>query len=166
MSELLFNLGIEWKILAMQIVNFAILLFILQRFAYKPIVKMLDTRREEIEKAKKHASEIDARIRTIEEAKESALAEARKESTALIHKAEANATQAAEKIVSDAKAQALSAAAVEHKKLEQEREKLREDLRKEIGETVAVAIERSVGDILDKGAKDKLLTQALEKTKK
>src|SRR3989338_792281 len=110
MQELFSNLGIDWKILLAQIINFAILLFILQKFAYKPIVKMLNSRREEIEKADKHASEIDARIKNIEETKEAALAEARKESTKMIKKAETNAVEAAEKIMADAKAEATRAA--------------------------------------------------------
>src|SRR3989344_4307849 len=104
-AELFVNLGINAKVLATQIINFAVLLLILQKFAYKPVVGMLEKRREEVERANKHASELE------------------------------------------------------------ERDKLREDLRKEIGETVASAIERSVGDVLDKGAKEKLLSQALEKTK-
>lgn len=166
MGELFSNLGIDWKILIAQAVNFAVLLFILRAFAYKPVLKMLNTRREEIEKAQKYAGEIEARIKNIEETKETALAEARKESTILIKKAEENAVKAAEKIVADANAQAKAAGAAEHKKLEQEREKLREDLRKEIGETVVLAIEKSVGDVLDKGAKEKLLSQALDKAKK
>jgi len=164
-AELFGNLGINAKVLATQIINFAVLLLILQKFAYKPVVGMLEKRREEVERANKHASEIEARIKNIEDTKEAALAEARKESSELIKKAEVSATQAAEKIVADAKEQTLHAAAAEHRRLEQERDKLREDLRKEIGETVASAIERSVGDVLDKGAKEKLLSQALEKTK-
>ena len=164
MQELFSNLGIDWKILIAQIINFAILLFILRAFAYKPIMKMLQTRRDEIEKAAKHASEMDARIKNIEETKEAALAEARKESTELIRKAEVSAVAAAEKVLADAKTEAERATAAEHKKLAQEHEKLREDLRKEMGEVVASAIERSVGDVMDKSAKEKLLSQALERT--
>src|SRR3989344_6010435 len=105
MSDLFANLGINAKVLAAQIINFAVLLLILQKFAYKPIVGMLEKRREEVEKTNKHASEIEARIKNIEDTKEAALAEARKESTELIKKAEASAVQAAEKIVTDAKSQ-------------------------------------------------------------
>ena len=165
MGELFSNLGRNSKVLAAQIINFAVLLLILQKFAYKPIIRMLEKRREEIAKADKHASEIEARIKNIEETKDAALAEARKESTELIKKAETQATQAADKIVADAKTQALHMASVEQKKLQEQHEKLRQELRKEIGATVASAIEQSVGDILDKSAKEKLLTQALEKAK-
>lgn len=165
MGELFANLGINAKILAAQIVNFAILLLILQKFAYKPIVGMLNARRDEIAKANKHVEEIASRMKDIEEAKESVLKEARDASSEIIKKAEVNATTAAEHIVSEAKAQAQALAAQERKLLAQDREKLKEELRKDIGETVALAVEKSVGDILDAHAKMKLIEQAVAKAK-
>lgn len=165
MGELFSNLGINAKVLVAQIINFAILLLILQKFAYKPVVAMLEKRRHEIEKANKHADEIEARIKNIEEAKEVALNEARKESTQLIKHAEAQAAQAAEKIVEEAKAQAKHVALAESKKLREQHEKLRQELRKEIGATIALAIEKTVGDVMDKNAKDKLLEKAISHIK-
>ena len=53
--ELLSNLGINGKLLLAQIVNFFILLYILKRFAYKPILKVLDDRKEKIEKGLRDA---------------------------------------------------------------------------------------------------------------
>lgn len=41
-------LGIDPKLFIGQIINFLILLFILTKFAYKPIVKLLDDRRQKI----------------------------------------------------------------------------------------------------------------------
>ncbi|MFH0791939.1 MAG: F0F1 ATP synthase subunit B [bacterium] len=43
------GLGIDWKILVGQLVNFIILLLILKRFAYKPFLSMMEGRRKEIE---------------------------------------------------------------------------------------------------------------------
>ncbi len=166
MSDLLSNLGINAKMLAAQVINFAILLLLLQKFAYKPIVKMLNRRRTDIETANRRADEMESRIKGIEEAKDAALAEARKESSELIKKAEGSAVAASERIVADAKAEAARAAVQERKKLQEEHSKLRDELKKEIGSTVVAAIEQTIGDVLDAKAKEKLLSQALEKTKK
>ena len=159
-------MGIDWKLLIAQAINFAILLFLLQRFAYKPIIGMLEKRRENIRKSEKYADEMEAHMKKMDEAKEEVLSQARAESTTLMKRAEENAVKNAEKIVADAKAEALRASAAEQKKLAQERDKLREDLRREVGETVAMAIEKSVGDVMDKGTKEKLLSQAMEMTKR
>jgi F-type H+-transporting ATPase subunit b len=42
------DIGINLPVLVAQLVNFAFLLFVMQKLAYKPILKMLDERRERI----------------------------------------------------------------------------------------------------------------------
>ncbi|MGA7316931.1 MAG: hypothetical protein WBX22_23510, partial [Silvibacterium sp.] len=41
--------GVDWPHLIAQIVSFSIVCFLLQRFAYKPVLKMLEDRRRQIE---------------------------------------------------------------------------------------------------------------------
>jgi len=51
MAELFHALGIEWPILIAQVVNFAILLVVLWKFVYTPVMRLLDARREGVLKA-------------------------------------------------------------------------------------------------------------------
>ena len=55
MQELITKLGIDWKFLIAQIVNFLVLLFVLYKFAYGPILAMLEKRQKKIEKGLKDA---------------------------------------------------------------------------------------------------------------
>lgn len=55
--ELLNALGIDWKILLAQFVNFAVLVFVLWKFAYKPIFKFLEDRKNKIEEGIKNAEQ-------------------------------------------------------------------------------------------------------------
>ncbi|TSC55412.1 MAG: F-type H+-transporting ATPase subunit b, partial [Parcubacteria group bacterium Greene0416_79] len=48
MPELLHALGINWGVFIAQIVNFTILLLVLAKFVYRPVMKLLDGRREKI----------------------------------------------------------------------------------------------------------------------
>ena len=57
MAELLENLEIKWQLLAAQTVNFFILLFVLKKFLYKPMLKFLKERREAIEEGLKKVKE-------------------------------------------------------------------------------------------------------------
>src|SRR5271170_4556753 len=41
--------GVDWPHLIAQIVSFSIVCFLLQKFAYKPVLKMLEDRRKQIE---------------------------------------------------------------------------------------------------------------------
>lgn len=58
--ELLDKLGIDWRLLIAQIINFSVLLFILYKFLYNPVLDMLEKRRKQID-------ENDAREKTLGE---------------------------------------------------------------------------------------------------
>jgi F-type H+-transporting ATPase subunit b len=53
----------DWSTLALQTVNFAILVWLLQRFLYKPVLGMVDARRAEIEKRYAEAQATDAKAK-------------------------------------------------------------------------------------------------------
>ena len=48
-GDMFLSLGIDWKLLILQSVAFLILLFILKKFVYPPLVAMLDKHAEEAE---------------------------------------------------------------------------------------------------------------------
>ena len=88
--ELLSKLGIDWKLLIAQIVNFTILLSVLAYFVYKPLLNLLDARREKIRKAmedvervSKQTQEMERirteKLRTIDEEAGKALERAKKQ---------------------------------------------------------------------------------------
>ncbi|OGZ02335.1 MAG: hypothetical protein A2946_02465 [Candidatus Liptonbacteria bacterium RIFCSPLOWO2_01_FULL_53_13] len=62
MSELFHNLGIDWKLLLSQAVNFGLLIIALRAFAYKPLVALLNERRAKIEEGLTKAKEADVRL--------------------------------------------------------------------------------------------------------
>jgi len=64
--ETLSSLGIDLKILLAQLVNFGILIFLLSKFLYKPVLKMLDQRKKKIAESIKKAEEIEKKEIAIE----------------------------------------------------------------------------------------------------
>ena len=62
MSEFISQLGIDWKLLLSQSVNFLLLLTALRIFAYKPIVKLMKDRQAKIEEGLAKADEADRRL--------------------------------------------------------------------------------------------------------
>src|SRR5581483_8862620 len=94
--------GVNWFLLSAQIVNFAVLLFILQKYAYKPILRMLQQRQETIAKSLKQAEEIEEKLQKTEDDREKVLEKAAKEAQSMIDEV----TQAANQIIADAHAKA------------------------------------------------------------
>ena len=57
--EALHNLGIDFKVIIAQIINFGILVFTLVHFLYRPILKALDDRKKKISDSLDKAKEIE-----------------------------------------------------------------------------------------------------------
>lgn len=66
------GLTIDWKVLIGQLINFAILFFVLKKFAYGPFLDLMKKRREEIEKGINKAKEAEENLNKIREVKERA----------------------------------------------------------------------------------------------
>ena len=72
--DILNQFGVQPILLAAQVVNFLILLFILKKFLYGPILKVLDSRKKTIEQSLKNAEEIERRLLETTEEKEKVMA--------------------------------------------------------------------------------------------
>ena len=87
MGEFIEQFGIDGWLLLAQTVNFSILLFVLWRFAYQPVLNMLEKRRKRVKKSIAQAEQIEKdRARTSKEF-EATLLEAKAEAEAIVAKA-------------------------------------------------------------------------------
>ena len=85
--EILETFGIQPVLLFAQIVNFVILLLILKKFAYKPIMKVLDERKHKIETSLKQAEEVEKKLAETEKKQKEIIGNAERESTKIIEEA-------------------------------------------------------------------------------
>ena len=85
--DFLEKLGIDWRLLIAQVLNFAILLFVLRRFAYQPIVKALNGRRERIAKAMAETQALEERTARSDEERRERLAQAEGEANLIVAEA-------------------------------------------------------------------------------
>lgn len=107
MSELFSKLGIDPKLLLAQGVNFIILLVVLTKFVYKPLMKMVEERRKKIELGIKGGERVEQIIKQAEQEKIGIIKEADTQAIIIISDAEKNAQKKAQEIAhqADMKAQ-------------------------------------------------------------
>jgi F-type H+-transporting ATPase subunit b len=160
--ELINALGLNVKILLAQLVNFGVLLFVLYKFAYNPILKMLDERKDKIEEGIKNAEDAKAKLARIEMQEKEVLADARKEAQKIIASAEDVAKKNKEDILEEAKKQSKEILEKAEKSIEQEKNKMMEDAKKELSELVSLATEKVVGEKVDE-KKDKEIIESVIK---
>jgi F-type H+-transporting ATPase subunit b len=56
-------MNFDWSTLALQTINFAVLAWLLHRFLYKPVLRLIDARRTDVERQYKDAAAADARAK-------------------------------------------------------------------------------------------------------
>ena len=161
MPELLHALGINWGVFIAQIVNFTILLLVLAKFVYRPVMKLLDGRREKIRETLLNERRAAEKLLGIAQEREAALALVRTESERIIEEAKKSGAAVSKKMLEEAKEAIARLRADEERRLAGERAKLVREVRREIGEVVVGAIEQSMGDVLDVRAQGRMVKQAL-----
>jgi len=82
------GLTIDWKILIGQLINFAILFFVLKKLAYAPFLTLMKNRRDEIEKGLNKSKEAEENLNKIREVKERADKENEEKKKLIIFEAE------------------------------------------------------------------------------
>lgn len=160
--ELLSNLGINWKLLLAQIINFLILLFVLHRFAYKPILKMLNDRTNKIEKGLKDAEESRKKLAEIAEKEKEIIAKARKDAREILKKVEDTAKKNKEEIAIEAKNQAEKIIINAKASIESEKAKMFREVKAEVTELVVMATEKIIGEKVDAKKDKELIEQAIK----
>lgn len=131
--EALANLGIDFKVLLAQVINFGILLFILTKFLYQPILSTLDKRRERIAQSLDKAEEIDQTAKQAEQDYQTKIAEANKEANAIIEEAKEAADKIRRDTLKTATAEAAALKASAQEQIGAERRTLYADVKKNVG---------------------------------
>lgn len=136
--------GVDLPKLAFQVINFLLILYLLNRFLFKRVLGLLDERQERIAKGLEDA-EAAARDRELARAeRESALDEARKEAQAMIARATKIAEDSRTEIVAAARAEAEKVAARATEEIAAEKQRAIAELRAQVADLALDAAGRLV----------------------
>ncbi len=156
-------LGIDVKLIVVQVVNFAILLFVLKRFLYKPILNMLEKRRQEVEDSVKLKNDLEERIKGIDVEKEQVMHQIRKEADAVIEEARQKGDRVATQIEHTAreKADAILAKGEEGVRLREQ--EMRESLKHEVARIAVDVAERVVGKAMNPESQKEITSESVRR---
>ncbi|MFZ3009734.1 MAG: F0F1 ATP synthase subunit B [Candidatus Microsaccharimonas sp.] len=164
-ADIFTALGIDWRLLILQIVAFLILVFLLGKFVYPWLMKSVDERQAKIDEAAQASAEAQKFAEKNKEEIAGLMADARKqaaeivgtaklESADIVATSESKARTSAERIVADAKDQITKDIA-----------NARKDLYNETLELVGLATEKVVRSTHAKKADDALIATAIKESK-
>lgn len=159
------TLGLNWKLFLAQLINFGIVVFILWKWVFKPVVLALESRRKKIEDSVKHAEEIEKRMQETQREREGMIMQARKDAEDIAKKAQTAAEQTKKEIVENAKAESERILNQTKAAVAAEKDQMLKEVREEIATLVVGASERILREKLDEKKDRELIQSALKEIK-
>jgi F-type H+-transporting ATPase subunit b len=160
--DVLNTLGINARDFIWHTINFLILLFLLSKFLYRPIVSMLDERSRRIQESLEAAERAQADVARADREREELLATTRRE----IGEMMAQAQSAAERIQSEARSTAQQEAQriveTARQEADAERAQAMAELRREVASLAVSAAERVISRSLDDQTHRQLVEEFLD----
>lgn len=156
------TLGLKTDVFIAQLVNFLIILFVLWRWAYKPLLKVLEDREVRIKKGLEDAEAAGARLADIEKEHADVLRTARDEAAGIIKQAHGLGEEKREELLAKSREEISKLVTDARKKIAEERAEAAEQLKKEISSLVIATAEIVLKEKID-GKKDAVI---MEKTVK
>jgi len=165
--EIFKSFGIQPVLLLAQIVNFLIILFLLKKFFYKPIIKILDDRKQRIAESLQNAQTIEERLKKTEEKSAQILDETRKNAQELLDETKKEAERISTQAQAESRKTIEQTIAQATKQIESQRLQMRKQLQKETLGLVLEVVKKVLERSLKPNERQDLTTKALsEITKK
>jgi F-type H+-transporting ATPase subunit b len=152
--------GFDTKIFLSQVISFIIVALVLKRFAYKPILAVLEERRQRIQEGLLNADKIKQQLADAEQRHAEILGKANSQAQKMIDEARESAAHVAERKEQEAiaaaeqiMAKAREASAIEH-------EKTMTELKRELGRLVVDTTAKVTGKVLTSDDQRRLQEEA------
>ncbi|MBW3538007.1 F0F1 ATP synthase subunit B [Candidatus Parcubacteria bacterium] len=160
------SIGLDWRALVFQLVNFALLFWLLKKVAYQPILGVLEDRRRRIEESEATARQIEETSRQTAARQAALLAEARREADAMLARSREEAAKLLAQAESRARTQTEQLLETAHQRVAQEVAEAKAGLRKELAGLVVAATAVLIDEKLDERKDAALVQKALQRAER
>jgi F-type H+-transporting ATPase subunit b len=160
-AEIAHQFGVTWQLLISQIILFVLVALALKKWAYGPILAMLEERRSRIAESMANAEKTKAELANAQAKAQELIGQAGAQATKIIEEARAAAAAVGEQDRQRAVADAQQILAKAREAGDAELVRLKGELRKEFGRLVVQAAARSTGDLLTPDQKKRLADDAV-----
>ena len=154
------KLGINWGLLIAQLVNVGLLIWLLTRYLYRPVLNMLNERTRRIQESLRDAEQVKEQLARAKQDYDAELARARQEAAGVLAQAQERAKALEQEIVAQARQDAERVRSEAREQAMQEREQLLRDLKNQMAELVTMTATRVLGEEL-KSNHDRLIEESL-----
>jgi F-type H+-transporting ATPase subunit b len=143
------------------LICFAITFFVLRRYAWGPIQKTIDERRDRIRKAVEEADNARTEARALLEQHRALIAEAKSESGEILAEARKVADAQLARVKEEAEVERQRRLEETRRQIDAETARALEQIRSEVADLTVEATERVVGKVLDAADQRRLIDEAI-----
>ncbi len=162
-AAVLGTFGLRGDLFAAQLVNFLLVLLILWRFAYKPIMKLLEEREAKISKSVIDANAIEARVKEFAVERVNLLTTARQEAQAIVTSAISDSEARKAEMQDAAKREVERIISKGKQQLELDREVIMKEARKDMVDIAMKAAARILHTGIDEAKSQSLAEEIVRK---
>ncbi|GHT42417.1 ATP synthase subunit b [Endomicrobiia bacterium] len=155
--------GLEAKLFLFQLINFLVIVFVLKKFLYTPLKRILDERKNMIDQSLRDAESAKIVLENAGEEKKKILLEAKSSADKLAASAKISINEAKEKAVAEAKQRSEQILDDAKYKAVEEFENMNKQIGKMSLDISGKVISKVLSDLFTDDEKLKLMTRALEK---
>ncbi len=152
------NLGIDYKLITAQIVNFALFYIVFQKFISKPFLRMLQSQKKDEELREKLSEELQSRQHSLEEENKKLARERKKILDSAVEAGKIQAETVKNEVIQAAKKESQELITKAKSQLEEERMTLMKDMRQQVAEVSSAVLQKAFEEYLTPEAK-KTITQ-------
>lgn len=160
--EILTNFGIQPILLLAQIVNFLIILYLLKRFFYGPISKVLEDRKKRIDQSLKNAQLIEEKLAATETKTAQILKEAQNNATNIISEAKQETERIMAAAQQDARQLAQDQLVLAKDQIQKAHAQMQKELERDTLTLVAQVVQKILGRTLSTGERRRLTDKATD----
>ena len=142
--ELINALGLNWLTLVSQLINFAILYWLLKKFALDKIIKLMEQRQQDIDTGLKNAQLAEQALNQARGQQEEIILAARHEAKQIIAEGKKLGAAQEQQIIAQAKAQAQSIITTGHQQVELDKNKMLLEVQEQLAQIVSLGVQKVI----------------------
>lgn len=144
MEQILTTFGIDWRLLIINAINFALVLTVLTYFLYKPIMGMLEKRRQVLEEGVKNAELAGQELTQIQNARAGMLEKAGKEADDVLASARTAGAKREKEIVEGAEHAAATLSKEAEMQAKEMKDKAISEAKIEVAKLIVLGVEKAM----------------------
>jgi F-type H+-transporting ATPase subunit b len=147
-TQIFSNFGVTWPKFIAQVILFLLVYWVLNKYAFGPVLKMLNERRRRIEEGQHNAEKIKKQLAEAELRYQEVLRKANEEATKLLEQARSSSDAISQKQLQQAIKDAEGIIAKAQDTIVQERNKMVSEVKKEMVDLVVKTTAKVVGKVI------------------